>query len=255
MAVWGYGQGLIAGAPLAGRFRGGRVRRLAARAAAAGGRLALAVCAAVRAAWRRADRRAARLRASSCSASTCAAGSASGSGCSTAWAAPCWWPAWGCSSSGSAAPWRCRRPARGSCASRSSARRSCKELNDVLPPSGPILQALARFDPFPSITGPSANVPRAGPEDRARPGRGAAAPQRGSCARHGLRPGRAGKRLGRRQGNRGDERPRRGGAGRHDGAGRGRGPGPRRGGDLVRPAQRPLDPARARALRRCRRSG
>ena len=34
-----------------------------------------------------------------------------------------------------------------------------KELNEVLPPSGPILQALARFDPFPSITGPAANVP------------------------------------------------------------------------------------------------
>ena len=34
-----------------------------------------------------------------------------------------------------------------------------KELNSVLPPSGPILQALARFDPFPSISGPSANVP------------------------------------------------------------------------------------------------
>ena len=34
-----------------------------------------------------------------------------------------------------------------------------KELNSVLPPSGPILQALARFDPFPSIRGPAANVP------------------------------------------------------------------------------------------------
>jgi hypothetical protein len=33
-----------------------------------------------------------------------------------------------------------------------------KELNAVLPPSGPILQALARFDPFPSINGPAANV-------------------------------------------------------------------------------------------------
>src|SRR5215210_2636546 len=33
-----------------------------------------------------------------------------------------------------------------------------KQLNAVLPPSGPILQALARFDPFPSINGPSANV-------------------------------------------------------------------------------------------------
>jgi len=33
-----------------------------------------------------------------------------------------------------------------------------KQLNDVLPPSGAILKALARFDPFPSVTGPSANV-------------------------------------------------------------------------------------------------
>jgi hypothetical protein len=33
-----------------------------------------------------------------------------------------------------------------------------KQLNEVLPPSGPILQALARFDPFPSISGPSADV-------------------------------------------------------------------------------------------------
>jgi S1-C subfamily serine protease len=34
------------------------------------------------------------------------------------------------------------------------------ELNDILPPSGPILHALARFDPLPSVTGPAANVPR-----------------------------------------------------------------------------------------------
>jgi S1-C subfamily serine protease len=32
-------------------------------------------------------------------------------------------------------------------------------LNDVLPPSGLILHALARFDPFPSVNGPDANVP------------------------------------------------------------------------------------------------
>jgi uncharacterized membrane protein required for colicin V production len=32
-------------------------------------------------------------------------------------------------------------------------------LNDVLPPSGPILNALARFDPFPHIDGPEADVP------------------------------------------------------------------------------------------------
>jgi S1-C subfamily serine protease len=33
-----------------------------------------------------------------------------------------------------------------------------RELNDVLPPSGPILDALARLDPLPSITGPSPGV-------------------------------------------------------------------------------------------------
>lgn len=32
-------------------------------------------------------------------------------------------------------------------------------LNEALPPSGAILNALARFDPFPAITGPRANVP------------------------------------------------------------------------------------------------
>ena len=33
-----------------------------------------------------------------------------------------------------------------------------RQLNSVLPPSGPILQALARFDPFPRISGPRPNV-------------------------------------------------------------------------------------------------
>ncbi|MDX6726958.1 MAG: hypothetical protein QOK49_1763 [Baekduia sp.] len=36
-------------------------------------------------------------------------------------------------------------------------------LNDVLPPSGPVLNALARFDPFPHIDGPEAQVPAPGP--------------------------------------------------------------------------------------------
>ena len=35
-----------------------------------------------------------------------------------------------------------------------------KEINQVLPPSGPLLKALARFDPFPSITGPAPGVRR-----------------------------------------------------------------------------------------------
>jgi S1-C subfamily serine protease len=34
-----------------------------------------------------------------------------------------------------------------------------RELNQLLPPSGPILNALARFDPLPSVTGPAAQVP------------------------------------------------------------------------------------------------
>jgi hypothetical protein len=35
-----------------------------------------------------------------------------------------------------------------------------RELNAVLPPSGPLLRALARFDPVPRISGPQANVRR-----------------------------------------------------------------------------------------------
>jgi S1-C subfamily serine protease len=34
-----------------------------------------------------------------------------------------------------------------------------RELNDLLPPSGPILNALARFDPLPTVRGPIADVP------------------------------------------------------------------------------------------------
>jgi S1-C subfamily serine protease len=34
-----------------------------------------------------------------------------------------------------------------------------RRLNDVLPPSGPLLHALSRADPFPHVRGPEANVP------------------------------------------------------------------------------------------------
>jgi S1-C subfamily serine protease len=34
-----------------------------------------------------------------------------------------------------------------------------RALNETLPPSGPLLNALARFDPFPQIAGPPADVP------------------------------------------------------------------------------------------------
>lgn len=45
-------------------------------------------------------------------------------------------------------------------------------LNQLLPPSGPILNALARFDPLPSVDGPAADVP---------------APTRGILATRGVR--------------------------------------------------------------------
>ncbi len=50
-------------------------------------------------------------------------------------------------------------------------------LNRLLPPSGPILNALARFDPLPSVNGPEAAVP---------------APRRGILAARGVRDARGG---------------------------------------------------------------
>jgi S1-C subfamily serine protease len=49
----------------------------------------------------------------------------------------------------------------GSLALRADIQRSVilRALNSVLPSSGPILNALARFDPLPSVTGPAASVP------------------------------------------------------------------------------------------------
>jgi S1-C subfamily serine protease len=49
----------------------------------------------------------------------------------------------------------------GSLALRRDIQRSAilKQLNQLLPPSGPILHALARFDPLPSVHGPAADVP------------------------------------------------------------------------------------------------
>lgn len=49
----------------------------------------------------------------------------------------------------------------GSTSLRSDIERSAilRKLDQLLPPSGPILNALARFDPLPSVTGPTALVP------------------------------------------------------------------------------------------------
>jgi len=51
-----------------------------------------------------------------------------------------------------------------------------RRLNDVLPPSGPILNALSRVDPFPSVSGPAAHVPQ---------------PTRGIVADHDVKAARA----------------------------------------------------------------
>ncbi len=49
-----------------------------------------------------------------------------------------------------------------------------RKLNEVLPPSGPILNALARLDPIPSISGPSPDVAAPEPAIAHAPGVGAA---------------------------------------------------------------------------------
>ncbi|HEU4703118.1 MAG TPA: MarP family serine protease [Conexibacter sp.] len=51
-----------------------------------------------------------------------------------------------------------------------------RQLNALLPPSGPVLNALARFDPLPSISGPGAAVAPPSPEVLRQPGVRAAAP-------------------------------------------------------------------------------
>ena len=152
-------------------------------------------------------------------------------------------------SSGSSARSRFRRQARASCASRSSARRSCARSTQRLPPSGPILQALARFDPFPQIDGPRPNVrpPDSRDRPRSRGARGGAAWSRCSAPRAASG---AGQRLGRRRRRGRDQRPRRRGPGRHDRADRAVRATARRRGDLVRPAQRPRRPAGARGVGR-----
>ncbi len=72
------------------------------------------------------------------------------------------------------------------------------ELNAVLPPSGPLIQALARFDPFPRIAGPAPGVGAPDSAIARDPQVRAAAPQRGEGAGHGVRARRPGLGLDRR---------------------------------------------------------
>ena len=122
-----------------------------------------------------------------------------------------------------------------------------RELNEHLPPSGSILRAFARFDPFPQIEGPQADVrppnSRIARDPQVRAAGRSVVKVLGTACGLGVQGSGwvAGDGGGR------DQRPRRRRPGRHDRAGRAAGPAPRRPGDLVRPAQRPRPAARARA--------
>ena len=119
-----------------------------------------------------------------------------------------------------------------------------RKLNEALPPSGPILNALARADPFPQITGPEADVPPPNRRILRDPDVQAA---RDSVVRVlGTACGLAIQGSGwvAAPGGRRHERPRRRGRGRHDGEAERRRRA-RRAGNRVRPPQRPRRPAGA----------
>ena len=82
-----------------------------------------------------------------------------------------------------------------------------RQLNQFLPPSGAILNALARFDPLPSIRGPSADVPPPSPGIVGASGVRMASRGAWSGSWHRLWPRRGGQRLGGRPADRRDQRP------------------------------------------------
>ncbi len=120
-----------------------------------------------------------------------------------------------------------------------------RQLNEILPPSGPILNALARLDPLPSITGPSPNVAAPEPRIAHAPGVRLASAQRGPRARHRLRARNRGLGLGGRSRTGRDERARRGRRAGHDGRGRGQPSGSGGASDRLRPQRRRGSVARA----------
>ena len=198
LAVYGYAQGFIVGALsllgfAIGAFLGTRLAPLLLP-----GGVALRIRAAVRAARRAAGRRGAGQRASRGSGRA-RAGSCACPGCATVDGVL------GAALTASVAlgiAWIVGAVAlqsTGSLVLRRDIQRSAilRELNELLPPSGPILHALARFDPLPSVRGPAADVPAPTARDRSgRPASRAAAPQRGQGARHRVRARDRGQRLG-----------------------------------------------------------
>ena len=90
-----------------------------------------------------------------------------------------------------------------------------RSLNDLLPPSGPVLNALDRVDPAPSIVGPVTPVAPPDPQRRLRPRRRARRRLGRPRDRHRLRARRRGLGLGRGARHRRHQRPRRRRRGRH----------------------------------------
>ena len=171
MALLGLHAGPDRGRPVAGRVRGRRAGRLAAGPAAARGGVALALRAARRAHGRAAGRRRAGLGARGAGLSPAPPPRGRLWACSTASAGRCSWAAWASGWRGSSARWRCTRRVRATCASRSSARSILRELNAVLPPSGPAAQGAGALRPVPArSTAPTPGVRRAGLGHRPRPG-------------------------------------------------------------------------------------
>ena len=91
-----------------------------------------------------------------------------------------------------------------------------KTLNDTLPPSGPVLNALGRFDPFPQIDGPSAGVPAPRAAIARDPQVQGGERRRREDPGHGVRARRRGVGLDRGRRHRRHERARGRGPGGHD---------------------------------------
>ena len=121
-----------------------------------------------------------------------------------------------------------------------------RALNDLLPPSGPILNALARFDPFPRIDGPPVDLPGAARGDRARPRGARCGARRGQGPGDRLRPGGGGLGLDRPRRPGGDQRARRRRPERHDGPARRVGAQPAGARRRLRSPRRHRHPARRR---------
>ncbi len=108
------------------------------------------------------------------------------------------------------------------------------ELDRLLPPSGPILDALARVDPLPSVRGPAADVPAPTRGVLARPAVRTDARSVVRVFRHRVQPRDRGQRVGCRSGSRDNQRPRGGRRARHRDPGWRRWPGPARRGRRLR---------------------